>query len=162
MIVLELTGVSFRALRVCAGILINRAVSALYLEAMEVDEGSRHWLEDCIELEAMEVGEGSSHWLKDPTEQDENDDGVDDEDALLAISTYTGVTRDFIKTLALWVTQSLLVIFYIDYLNSDKASKDLWRCNRELDMRYSDSNLRWRQTSGRSCKQENLAETQGE
>jgi len=95
----------------------------------------------------MQEGHGSKHWL---------------EDTVLAKSTYMDVIGGSIKTAALWLTQSLLVIFYIDYLNSDKASKDLWRCNRELDMRYSDSNLRWRQTSGRSCKQENLAETQGE
>jgi len=65
---------------------------------------------------------------KDPTEEDANDDGIDD-DTETANGTYMDVTRDFFKTLGIWVVQSMLVAFYIDNLNRDTKSKSLKDCH---------------------------------
>lgn len=103
---------------------------------------------ELIDIQAMGHGYGSQYWLRDPTEEDADVADLDETGMLEARSIYTDVTRGIGKTTVVWVAQSILVIFLVVYLNSDKHSKDLleckfvnWICAVALQLYLGDTNL---------------------
>jgi len=105
-------------------------------------------LKEYIDEEALLNPDHARFWVKDPTAYDDNEDGIEDDDVQKATSTYMDVTRSFMKTCGMWVSQSMLVVFYMNHLNGDDDSKNAkkleylnWVCAVLLQLYVGDKQL---------------------